>query len=142
MWVVQTPTSLRIVRGPGPDYDPRDYSEALEAKYLDTLRVALAESGLSLTVEELQGCMKSYASFHDIHDDERLRSADGRAFLDRWLDRMKDLWNYTPRAELGGRRPTDHLQDLLERGAPRSEIAACLVVVPSDFHCWEVQRTR
>ena len=134
---VQAPRNLfdLVIRALGFDssYDPRDYSETLEIRYKGILVDALSRSGLPLTVDELQAKLQSYGSLEAIHDDEAFRSDEGRAFLDRWLDRIKDLWNYTPRSELHGQRPTDRLQEVAQAGGTKEEMLACRVIVPTDF---------
>lgn len=105
----------------------------MEVFYLEILREALGKTRLKLAVEELQSKLQSLDCFDELMDDSIFQSRRGHAFLNIWLDRIKDLWNYTPRSVYRGLRPTEKFDELLDSGAPMAELNAVPVIVPSDF---------
>lgn len=105
----------------------------MEAHSLQMLDRAILERGLPLTAIDLQRKLTEVREFDEFYSDPDFQNRGCRAFLHHWNNRIKDLWNYTPRDELGGLRPTEKMSRLVEARASLSEICACPVIIPTDF---------
>ncbi|MEM7163947.1 MAG: hypothetical protein AAF581_00700 [Planctomycetota bacterium] len=84
-----------------------DFTE-VEAEFRRELTSALMQHDITTSVATIRDCFGRYQRYEEIFDDVTVDWCD-RIRMTRVAWKLAKLWNYTPRADLGQRRPAELL---------------------------------